>query len=127
MLDKENFDLRTPALEDIKGMSHELTLDWITYYDDSTMEITYEGNAVALLSLGDENMFDGPYIEQFEVLNCYKNQGYGKTIMTVLLSEMEECYVLPKSEEAMEFWEALGFAKEYDGVGEPVWHYTIAK
>lgn len=127
MLDQEKFELRKSTLESINDLKSELKLDWITFYDDTILEITYEGNTVALLSLGDKNIFDGPYIEQFEVLNSYKNQGYGKAIMTVLLSEVEECFVLPKSVEAMKFWESLGFTKEYDGVGEYVWHYTIAK
>lgn len=125
MIDQQKFEFRTPTLESIKAFKSELKLDWFSFYNNSMLEITYEGDTVALLSLGDKNMFGGPYIEQFEVLNSYKNQGYGKAIMIVLLSEMEECFVLPKSVEAIKFWESLGFTKEYDGVGEYVWHYTI--
>lgn len=107
----------------IEDFVDELTLNWKIIYDNDTNEIIYEDKLIALLSLGNKEIYNGPYIEQFEVLNTYKKMGYGTAIMQELLSEIDECYVLPDSEMAARFWERLGFNREDDGMGGDVWYY----
>lgn len=107
---------------DLNDLDSEVTLNWKWCYDECTMKITYDGNLVALLHKGDEDIYDGVFIEQFEVLNQYKGKGYGTNIMKIILSGIKECYVLPESQSAETFWENLGFERESHQEGD-VWHY----
>lgn len=124
MIDIEKLRFAHHTISRIEDLDDELTLNWKIVYDNDTDEIIYEDKLIALLSLGDTNKYNGPFIEQFEVLNTYKKMGYGTAIMQELLSEIDECYVLPESKIAVRFWEKLGFNKEDDGIGGDVWCFS---
>lgn len=126
MINRKKISIGLHTINDIDDIKDELTLNWKIVYDN-TDEISYEDKLIALLSIEKNYIYNGFYIEQFEVLNAYKRKGYGTAIIEELLTEVDECYVLPQSNDAVKFWEKLGFRKEDEGVGEYVWHYVKTK
>lgn len=125
-MDEKLFSISEAVPEDL--ITEELTLHWYDP-DKDTYKITYNGISIGLISIVSPGLYAGYYIEQMEIYNQYKNQGYGTAFIDALMDEDKslDFYVLPHDNKALNFWEKLGFVKEYDGIGDYVWHYIKIK
>ena len=120
-MDKNLFGIRPAAPDDM--ISSELCLKWRSL--DDTYTITYSDNPIGIISFYYHDGYNGTYIEQMEIYNKCKNQGYGTYFIKAITesdAESLDVYVLPGNKDALRFWERLGFIKEYDGVSNFVWH-----
>lgn len=103
-------------------IDNELELEWEKFFDESTTVFSYDGDPVGIMNASEHELFPGLYIEQFEVFNSCKGNGYGTAIIKEVIQNYNDCYVYPESKKAKKFWEKLGFVQEDDGSGTSIWH-----